>query len=328
MYTFNTDTLLAQGYDHRQIGCQDYTLSGVIDNYAYAIVCDGCSSSPASDVGARLLAASALFNIDAFYNSALPCSMDHIDIAEILKRKELTTIQGDMLDKACMRETFSGNDVPDLIFNRNAEVQAIHLPECIINRVPTDMLMTALGDKFLDATLVLAVVNQNEYHAFMWGDGIIAVETGDGITTTEVSFPSGCPYYLSYTINPSRNDAYFKELGADTSKIITTEQSGGTLIESRRSRSVLVSEPVVLSGPTSNLRNISVMSDGMSSFFNPANSQRVSFKEIWTNIFDFKGYHMEGTFLGRKHNRLRKEMALSGNVHTDDISIATIHVKS
>jgi hypothetical protein len=36
--------------------CQDYALAGAGQGTAYAIVCDGCSSSPHTDIGARLLA--------------------------------------------------------------------------------------------------------------------------------------------------------------------------------------------------------------------------------------------------------------------------------
>jgi hypothetical protein len=39
--------------------CQDYALSGTVENGAYAIVCDGCSQSPDVDFGARALALSA-----------------------------------------------------------------------------------------------------------------------------------------------------------------------------------------------------------------------------------------------------------------------------
>jgi hypothetical protein len=38
--------------------CQDYAISGVVENGAYAIVSDGCSSSPNTDFGARALALS------------------------------------------------------------------------------------------------------------------------------------------------------------------------------------------------------------------------------------------------------------------------------
>lgn len=44
---------------HNHIICQDYATSGVVENGAYAIVCDGCSGSPDVDCGARLLALAA-----------------------------------------------------------------------------------------------------------------------------------------------------------------------------------------------------------------------------------------------------------------------------
>lgn len=39
--------------------CQDYATCGTGDDFAYAIVCDGCSSSPDVDFGARVLALAA-----------------------------------------------------------------------------------------------------------------------------------------------------------------------------------------------------------------------------------------------------------------------------
>jgi hypothetical protein len=53
----NSDHQFYIGHDHKI--CQDYALSGVTQDGAYAIVSDGCSSSPDVDVGARLLALSA-----------------------------------------------------------------------------------------------------------------------------------------------------------------------------------------------------------------------------------------------------------------------------
>jgi serine/threonine protein phosphatase PrpC len=45
------------GHDHKV--CEDYALSEVNGNRAFAIICDGCSSSVFSDVGARILAHAA-----------------------------------------------------------------------------------------------------------------------------------------------------------------------------------------------------------------------------------------------------------------------------
>jgi hypothetical protein len=53
----NTDHYYTIGNTHKI--CQDYAVSGVVRNGAYAMVSDGCSSSPDVDTGARLLALSA-----------------------------------------------------------------------------------------------------------------------------------------------------------------------------------------------------------------------------------------------------------------------------
>jgi hypothetical protein len=49
----NTNAYYEIGSSHRN--CEDYALSGIYSDMAYAIVSDGCSSSEHSDVGARLL---------------------------------------------------------------------------------------------------------------------------------------------------------------------------------------------------------------------------------------------------------------------------------
>ncbi len=53
----NADHYYTIGNSHTS--CQDYALSGVVQGGAFAIVSDGCSSSPDSDVGARFLSLSA-----------------------------------------------------------------------------------------------------------------------------------------------------------------------------------------------------------------------------------------------------------------------------
>lgn len=53
----NADHDYQIGKDHSV--CQDYALSGVHGDFAYAIVCDGCSSSTDVDFGARVLALTA-----------------------------------------------------------------------------------------------------------------------------------------------------------------------------------------------------------------------------------------------------------------------------
>lgn len=53
----NTDHIFRIGNSHKI--CEDYALSDVVGNTAYAIVADGCSSALESDVGARIVATQA-----------------------------------------------------------------------------------------------------------------------------------------------------------------------------------------------------------------------------------------------------------------------------
>lgn len=59
------DAFFAQGKTH--MVCQDYALARA-DKDAYAIVCDGCSSSPRTDVGARLVAHATALHMRWLHN--------------------------------------------------------------------------------------------------------------------------------------------------------------------------------------------------------------------------------------------------------------------
>ena len=56
---------------------QDYSISGEINGTHYCIVCDGCSGSPDTDIGARLLARSALSYIDRIHSDAFQNDVLH-----------------------------------------------------------------------------------------------------------------------------------------------------------------------------------------------------------------------------------------------------------
>jgi Protein phosphatase 2C len=87
----NTDHYFSIGHTHDV--CEDYALSGVENNVAYAIVCDGCSSpySDYVDFGARALAFAArslaVYMTDLFF-SAGTSELGHliIDKASVIQR--------------------------------------------------------------------------------------------------------------------------------------------------------------------------------------------------------------------------------------------------
>lgn len=59
---WNADAFFAQGKTH--MVCEDYARAGTQQNgLPYALVCDGCSSSPDTDIGARLVASATAFQM-------------------------------------------------------------------------------------------------------------------------------------------------------------------------------------------------------------------------------------------------------------------------
>ncbi|MDP3645963.1 MAG: protein phosphatase 2C domain-containing protein [bacterium] len=69
---FHTDDHFVIGADHVSQGkpCQDYALSGLHGDMAYAVVSDGCSSGGLTDVGSRLMSLSTVAAMRELWSTA------------------------------------------------------------------------------------------------------------------------------------------------------------------------------------------------------------------------------------------------------------------
>jgi len=81
----NTDCYFEQGHKHEI--CQDYSISGETDNIVYAVVSDGCSDSPKSDVGARIVAEAFVKATDSIVSVGGKPTNDFIEEFTISKIK-------------------------------------------------------------------------------------------------------------------------------------------------------------------------------------------------------------------------------------------------
>lgn len=79
MRTLSSDAYFAKGARHRV--CEDYAMAGWDEGVPYAVVSDGCSSSPMTDVGARLLAHSARRELER---------RGALDVSKVLRRARLS----------------------------------------------------------------------------------------------------------------------------------------------------------------------------------------------------------------------------------------------
>jgi hypothetical protein len=155
----NSDSYFEIGSTH--LVCQDYALHGQFDDLTYAIVSDGCSEAPNSEIGAQILCHVAQYYIKLFYHTGVlaECSMD--TLASLFANSVLT---------------------------RADEIRKLY---------PIDK--GALQATLLMAINFEKSSNVPITRVFSWGDGFIIEKHDkmDGRTIIhETHFPSGAPIYL------------------------------------------------------------------------------------------------------------------------------------
>lgn len=264
----NADAFFTIGKAHKV--CQDYARAGIAQGNPYAILADGCSSSPDTDIGARIM----------------------VQVAEscILQ------------DKA--------------VWSTWAQARTVSAAESM--GVPLESL---------DATLLTARWTPlfNSFLVDVAGDGVVAARKrdGSGFDLYIFEYPSGAPYYLSYSLNPSRDARYLQEFGG--SMISRRYGEDGTVPEIIHARD---SRPSFLVSPA-NHDLLLLMSDGVQSFQKMVGTEtslvpeKVPVRNVVTRLLDVKA--TRGEFIVRRCQRfLGRFCARNGWFHTDDFSVAAI----
>jgi len=174
-----------------------------------------------------------------------------------------------------------------------------------------------LSFECLDATLLVAWVQNKNLTVYMYGDGLLVHRMKDGINTTHIHLTSNAPDYLSYHLNPLRRQQY-DEL-KDNKKEISVEMTPyhPTPVISKPF------EPYVYGCSVEEGDVISVISDGINSF------RRSDYTPIpWQELVDeFTAYkNFEGEFVLRRVSAFKRKCLKDGITHSDDISVASIIV--
>jgi hypothetical protein len=174
----------------------------------------------------------------------------------------------------------------------------------------------SLHDQALDATLLVAMVKDNKLTAYMYGDGVLIHRNKTGISTVHISLSSGAPDYLAYHLDPLRKKAY--DSVADNKKQVACTVNGHTIQVNAKPL-----EPYVMSCDVNEGDVIAVISDGINSF-RKSDSTPIP----WTDLIDeFTGFKtFEGEFVLRRISAFKRKCLKEGITHSDDISIAAIHV--
>jgi hypothetical protein len=272
----NADSTFIIGTTHQV--CEDYAIArNPADANPYVILSDGCSTSPDTDIGARLLVRAA---------------------DQILKE--------------------GVDEEPGILHQYAAQLAASWAKSL------------KLSPQSLDATLLTACINNDEVVVSCSGDGLIVVESIDGtLDAYSFSYPSGYPFYLDYLGQPERLDLFsFSEFfDKEITHFHAPSKDEPLQFKSKRLRGQMTE---VVRIKTAACRVVSISSDGLHSFLQINHNggtrsvEPVQVAEIIRELLSFRS--LNGTFVTRRVKKFMKECGPKGWQHSDDLSLAAIHL--
>lgn len=192
------------------------------------------------------------------------------------------------------------------------------------------VIPTGLPIACLDATLGYVFADGDYIRAFLSGDGAIAARKKNGDHWCAiVDYPSGAPPYLSYSLSEERTQLYLEATNGCEFTIKAYESDGDKM-----GNTSTVEESGMHSHffmfPREEYDLVMVMSDGVSSFQRPKNSETTRYfeevhpAEIIEELLAVKS--AKGDFIKRRCKRVMKNLCLkAGWKHIDDFSVAAIH---
>ena len=265
--------------------CQDYVIHGETP-VPYVILCDGCSSSKFTDVGARILAHSAkealnvLKPFDVLYTNHYQDYWDDFGSAAI---------------------SFAKGSIKNL-------------------GLPNESLDATLMVMFyIEEEDVLRCLTYGD-------GSIIFLKNNNPTTIYDFSYEGNAPYYLSYRIDPERRKLYenfSKEFNGVTQKRHTIFMDG-TTHPFCKSGALYNRENIINCdlGAGKFFNGALLCSDGISSFVNFESTDRISIEDITREFTAFKNFN--GEFIKRRIRRAMDDLCKKQIHNTDDVSIGGI----
>jgi len=181
----------------------------------------------------------------------------------------------------------------------------------------------------LDATLLLALVRPDRTidsffaQVCFWGDGLAIVRKKDRVVATMLRFAGNAPYYLSYSLETSRRQAYLEHQGGRRQILRVTLDLEGKEISREESEECFV-DPIVPHHEQFSLEtgdSLALVSDGITQFFTAENTP-ILWEKLAPKFVDFK--RPTGVFVRRRMNFFERENSAVGLRHLDDLSVAAI----
>jgi len=235
-----TDHFTLQGHSlaHLEHGCQDYAFSFGSGDTHIAIVSDGCSSAPNSDVGARLLVLFA----------------------------------GRVLQNFCQENSQLVQDMsPEELASHLEKTLAFQL-ELLYSQISNGSF---LGPLLLDCTLNITVRHKDALFLIMYGDGFTCVDFLDGtsmlIRRENTAIIEGvrrsAPNYLAYKLSSNARRAAAYKAGQPIAETdVYVRSATGEWSAPSHAEKPDDDLPYAIKLDFSTVRSVVVSSDGIGSF--------------------------------------------------------------
>jgi len=186
----------------------------------------------------------------------------------------------------------------------------------IIHNAEMTARQLGLTRECLDATLIIAYAFNNKTHVFVYGDGSIILESPNkDLIIYQVKFSNNAPYYLSYLLDPDRQDIYHN-MKNDKEIIIYNSKEQKTT-----SDTLAYDAKFNITISFTDFLKILICSDGIDSFILDNPSKNISFpaKEIVPGFLSFKT--TKGEFLKRRLQKEIQTLEKNSMIHYDDLSV-------
>ena len=193
-----------------------------------------------------------------------------------------------------------------------------------------------LHEDSLLATLLMAITTKESFKVVVAGDGVVAARYRGTAKwmVVEYNYPSGAPFYLRYTLDPSVEANYINKFGStvrqrrfDIDCNTGEYKEGFSALFTKKEEGSL--GPYVLDFPLGEYDMVAVFSDGVSSFLKTetGNTSKqpvtVQLQDVLFEILHFKNY--AGAFAQRRCKAAFKKFHENGMSNSDDFSMGAIY---
>lgn len=187
----------------------------------------------------------------------------------------------------------------------------------IIHNAEAISRLLALEKTSLDATLIISYKIGTTIYVTVYGDGIVISQgIDDTITIYDINYSLNAPYYLSYSIDPKRDEEYYKMKNTQTvTQMVIAPNGVFTIVGGQRAYDYRES----FYFNSSSFKSIIISSDGLKSFIKTTLAEPQLLRSIVKEILSFKT--TTGEFLKRRLGRMIQDYEKDNIFHYDDISV-------